>query len=210
MAENTIEHHGSKDIDLDDIGQGLSDLLWGKQEITEQDLLTEEQQGLLDSLVSQGQESVDDLFSSLRGTINDPQSAYSGLDNFDQVFEDMYGDPLTSRYEKNLADIANTNELFSGGNVSNQFRALNQYNQNLASARSQMMMQERAKEQQSRENSLNRQLQAQQLMANLTTQPLGVRTTENIVSNSGGLLSALANVGQAAGGVGTAIGQFLD
>lgn len=178
--------------------QGLSDILWGANKTEQLSTLTPEQQDLLKQNIGLASGSMDNLYGGFESLFNAPRDSYQALPDFNQTFNDMYGNPMAQQYEKDLANIANSNELHSGGNTAQNFRAMSQFNAGLASARANMMMQERAKQQQAAESSYGRQLQAGQILGALSSQALTTRGFENMTSRDGGLFSGLANAGQIA------------
>lgn len=181
--------------------EAIGGLLFGGNKVDPTSTLTEGQRGLLSSLISGGQQASGDLFNTLGALSGSPVSAYDALPDFDQTFRQQFGDPLRQQFEGDLSQIKHSPELFSGGTQAANFRAMNRLNTNLASARANMMMQERERQRQSVESSLGRQLQASQLLSNLSTSPLGVKAQENLVSKTPGLLSIISGIGSAAGSV---------
>lgn len=196
-------------VDVKPVGADpLADLwkgLFGGQEVQQLSRLTPEQQELLNQNIGLASGAMGGLYSALGQGAAVPTSAYEALPDFEGQFQQQFGQPLQQQYEANLRQISNTPELFSGGTKANEFRALNQFNTGLASARANMMMQERNKQMASMENALGRQQRAQQMLSSLTARPFGVNATENVVSQDTGLIGDLTQVA----GLGTLAGSAL-
>jgi hypothetical protein len=177
----------------------IGEFLFGGSKAQSLNTLNQGQEDLLGTLTSGGQSAVNSLYGTLGGLSTAPQSTYQSLPNFEQTFNTQFGDPLKAQYTQELSQIANSPELFSGGNLSSRMRAAQNFNTQMASARAGMMMQEREKERQSMETALQRQLSASQLLSSLGTSGLGVKAVENTVQKTPGLLSAISSIGQTAG-----------
>jgi len=181
--------------------ESIGNFLFGGNKVDTKSTLTGGQQDLLGSLTSGGVGAMGSLYNTLGGLSSSPVSSYETLPDFEGTFQQQFGRPLRQQYEMDLGQIANSPELFSGGNLSGQFRAMQKFNTGMASARANMMMQEREKQRQSMETALGRQLNASQLLSNLSTKGLGVKAQENIVSKTPGLLSIISGIGSTAGNV---------
>lgn len=172
----------------------IGSFLFGGSKTKSANLLSGGQQNLLDAISTGGVNAADNLYNTLGGLSSTPVSSYDALPDFEGQFQQQYGNPLKQQYEMDLANIQNSGELFSGGTMANNYRAMNNLNTQMASARANMIMQERERQRQSTESSLSRQLNASQLLSQLTQSPLGVKSKENIVEKTPGLLSMISGV----------------
>ena len=175
----------------------LSDLwkgIFGGSDISQQSILNQGQQNLFNTSVGLAQGALGGLYNNVQAGANAPISSYNALPDFEQQFQQQFGNPLQQRHEMDLAQNQNSGELFSGGTIANNYRANNQFQSSMAQARAGMMMQEREKQRLSMDTALQRQQNAQGLLNNMTQSPLGVKAVENKVEAAPSVLGAIGGI----------------
>jgi hypothetical protein len=110
---------------------------------------------------------------------DNPESAYSPMENWDQFIKQKYTDPAQYSLKQNLMNLQNTPERFSFGRQYREMQAMNQSNSGLAGNVSNELMNERQIQYGMQNNALARQLQSLGAEGRNIFAPLGVKTKEN-------------------------------
>ena len=181
--------------------EAIGGFLFGSPKNTPTSTLSADQKTMMGALGEGSSGAIGDLYGTLGNLSGNSPSAYDALPDFEGTFQQQFGNPMRQQYEGDLNAIKNSDELFSGSTTASNFRANQKFNSGMASARAGMMMQERAKQQQSQENAYSRQLNASQLLSSLSTAGLKTKAQENVVSQTPGALSMISGVAQAVKGV---------